>query len=384
MDKKAWTYQLAKQIEQRGADKASWYVGWRDPAGVLRCKSCGPGKVGKSAATKLADTIHSQLVTGTYEAKERKTWADFRQDYETKILARFDLLSRTAARQSLDAFERVAKPKLVAAITADVVDKFTTDRMKDAGIMGRKVSPATVNRDLRYVRLVLKIAHEWGLIARVPKIRFLKQPQKLPTYMPSDHFAAIYTACNVAQEPSGVPNVETAEWWRALLVTAYMTGWRVGQLLSLKWADIDLEANTAITRAEVVGNKGKRDERIPLHPVAVEHLKRLAGSFSTHVFPWNQDRRQLWPEFHRIQEAARLVDGSPMPKGGKNGWYGFHDVRRGFATMNAASMDLFQLQALMQHKALATTQGYVSMATRLQKPVNNLFVPTIPQIGETA
>ena len=291
MDKRTWVHRLAKQVEARGPGKASWYVGWRDPAGVLRCKSCGPGKIGKSAATKLADTIHSQLVTGTYQAKERRTWADFRKDYETKILARFDLLSRTAARQSLDAFERVAKPKLVAAITSDVVDKFTTDRMKDTGIMGRKVSPATVNRDLRYVRLVLNIAHEWGLIARVPKIRFLKQPQKLPTYMPSDHFAAIYTACNVAQEPSGIPNVATAEWWRALLVTAYMTGWRVGQLLSLKWADIDLEANTAITRAEVVGNKGKRDERIPLHPVAVDHLKRLTGSFSTHVFPWNQDRR---------------------------------------------------------------------------------------------
>lgn len=384
MDKRAWVHQLKQQVEKQGADRASWYVSWTDPAGKQQRKSCGPGKVGKSAANKLADSIHSQLVCGTYEAKERRTWVDFRKDYETKIAARFDVLSRTAARQSLDAFERVAKPKLVAAITADVVDKFTADRMKDAGIMGRKVSPATVNRDLRYIRLVLNIAHEWGLIARVPRIRFLKQPQKLPTYMPSDHFAAVYTACNVAQEPSAVPNVTTADWWRALLVTAYMTGWRISQLLSLKWSDIDLEANTAITRAEVVGNKGKRDERIPLHPVAVEHLKRLAGSFSTHVFPWNQDRRQLWPEFHRIQEAATLADGSPMPKGGKNGWYGFHDLRRGFATMNAASMDLFELQALMQHKTLATTQGYVSMSKRLQKPVNNLFVPSIPQIGETA
>ena len=73
-----------------------------------------------------------------------------------------------------------------------------------------------------------------------------------------------------------------------------------------------------------------------------------------------------------------------MPKGGKNGWYGFHDVRRGFATMNAESMDLFELQALMQHKTLATTQGYVAMAKRLQKPVSNLFVPSIPKIGETA
>ena len=47
-------------------------------------------------------------------------------------------------------------------------------------------------------------------------------------------------------------------------------------------------------------------------------------------FLWSRDRRQLWPEFHRIQNAAKLADGSPTPKGGKNGFYGFHDIRRGF------------------------------------------------------
>ncbi|MBC7821670.1 MAG: hypothetical protein IAG10_32695 [Planctomycetaceae bacterium] len=65
--------------------------------------------------------------------------------------------------------------------------------------------------------------------------------------------------------------------------------------------------------------QGKAGRADSIASLAVEHLKRLAGSFSTHVFPWNQDRRQLWPEFHRIQEAARLADGSPMPEGGKNG-----------------------------------------------------------------
>ena len=236
----------------------------------------------------------------------------------------------------------------MAAITSDFIDKFITDRMKDKGIGGKRVSPATVNRDLRYIWLVLNIAHEWGLIARVPRIRFFKQPQKLPTYLPPDHFAAIYTACQVAEQPSGVPNIATAEWWRALIVAAYMTDWRISQLLSLKWSDIDLESATAITRAEVVGNKRKRDEKIPLHPVVVDHLRRLVGSFSSHVFPWSRDRRQLWPEFHRIQNAAKLADGSPMPKGGKNGFYGFHDIRRGFATMNAASMDLFELGSAHQ------------------------------------
>lgn len=51
-----------------------------------------------------------------------------------------------------------------------------------------------------------------------------------------------------------------------------------------------------------------------------------------------------------------------MQKAGKNGgWYGFHDLRQGFATVNAASMNLFELQSLMQHRSLTTTQGYVNI-----------------------
>ena len=70
-------------------------------------------------------------------------------------------------------------------------------------------------------------------------------------------------------------------------------------------------------------------------------------------FPWDTNRRTIWDQFGKIQEGAKLADGKPLPRGGKGGYrYGFHDLRRGFATQNAAGMDLFQLQALMQHKSL--------------------------------
>ena len=36
-----------------------------------------------------------------------------------------------------------------------------------------------------------------------------------------------------------------------------MTGWRIGDMLGLARADVDLVAGTAITRWEAEGNKGK-------------------------------------------------------------------------------------------------------------------------------
>jgi hypothetical protein len=48
----AWIYQDYKQVKKHG-DAASWYVGWLDPEGKRRCKSCGPGEQGQRNTEKL-------------------------------------------------------------------------------------------------------------------------------------------------------------------------------------------------------------------------------------------------------------------------------------------------------------------------------------------
>jgi len=388
MDKRAWVGQLKKQVDAKGTDAAPWYVFWHDPDTCRqKCKSCGPGKVGKSSANRLADTIHSQLVTGTYQSLTNHSWEAFRDQYKSKIVARLAVRSRDAIQDTIAAIERVIGPKWVKSITTDAVDAFITKRLAEDGIRERKISPATVNKDLRNLRAMMNVAKEWGMVKAVPRMRFLKVSTKLPTYVSPEHFAAIYGACETAKAPAGIPNVSPADWWRALLTMASLTGWRVGQLLALQWSDIDLNTGEAITRAEAVGNKGKRDERIPLHPIVVEHLRRLAGSFDARVFPWNQHYRKLWPHFAAIQANTKIPgdkpnETKPLPQCGKNGWYGFHDIRRAFATFNAAQMDLFQLQALMQHKSLETTKSYVNMSNRLTDQVKALYVPPILQRAE--
>ncbi len=388
MDKRAWVHQLKSKVEKQGADAASWYVSWTDPNGKQCRKSCGPGRVGKSAANQLADKIHSQLVTNTYAAQQRATWEQFFERYTAHVESRYDEPSRKAAMLSLKTFARIAKPKLMKSIDTAKLDDFIGKRLKET-ITNKKrgtvrtVSLATVNRELRYVnrelryvKAAMRLASDWGYVEKIPRMRFLKPQQKLPTFVSAEHFAAMLEACEVATMPEA-PNVSPAEWWRGLLVMLYMTGWRIGQTLKLKREDIDFEAGTALSRADA--NKGRRDQSIPLHPLVVEYLRPLAATFSPTLFPWGHHNRTLWEEFGRIQTAAKLVGGKPMPKSGKNdGWYGFHDLRRGFATVNAASMNLFELQGLMQHKSLETTRGYVNMAAGLNKAVGNLFVPSIP------
>jgi integrase len=162
------------------------------------------------------------------------------------------------------------------------------------------------------------------------------------------------------------------DWWRALLVMAYMTGWRIGSLLALRREDVNLEQGYAVSRAG--DNKGKRDQRIPLHVLVVEHLTKIV-SFSPLVFAWDRSRRALFDEFAAIQLAAGVRPDGPKRR------YGFHDLRRAFATLNAGRLTPDVLQTLMQHKAYQTTQRYINMAQQLNSAVPALFVPTLPKVS---
>ena len=153
----------------------------------------------------------------------------------------------------------------------------------------------------------------------------LKEPKKLVRYVTPEDFAKIYQGCAAAKFPDNLP-CTPADWWRGLLTFAYMTGWRVFEVLSLRRHDLDLAAGTAITRAE--DNKGRRDEVAPLHPVVIEHLKCVA-TFDTLVFPWNHHERTLWSEFDRIQIQAGIH--LPCHESHEHTaachLYGFHDLR---------------------------------------------------------
>jgi hypothetical protein len=81
-----WVFQDPKQVSKHGAEAAAWSVGWYDPEGNRRCKACGPGTVGKRNAEKVAKKIEAELLTGTYQSNEKKTWADFRQEYQTRVM----------------------------------------------------------------------------------------------------------------------------------------------------------------------------------------------------------------------------------------------------------------------------------------------------------
>ena len=373
---KAWVYQKAEDIRDQGEEAAPWLVGWLEPDGRRRSKTTGPGPKGKKLAQRLACKITAELMTGTYDMKPRVLWDDFVKEYDRRVLSGLRPATRQVSLEALANFKRHVKPQRVFAIDTGHIDDFIGRRRLDRGKKrGTTAGPNTINKDLRRLRAALACAVEWGYLSRLPRFRMEKVVKRLPRYVTPEHFAALYKACDGAKLPRGLP-YPAADWWRALLVFAYMTGWRISDLLGLCREDLDLEGGYAVTRGD--DNKAARDEKVKLSAVVVEHMRRLA-SFEQMAFPWPHHRDTLDIEFDRIQRAAEIH----LSCHGRHEHtpschtYGFHDLRRAFATMNAARLTPDALQTLMRHKSYETTKVYINMARQIDEAVQSLYVPEV-------
>ncbi len=137
----------------------------------------------------------------------------------------------------------------MCSIRAETIDDYVAKRRLEKGKKPKsKVSPATINRELRHLKSALRIAHDWGYLPVVPKLRKVREEHRIGAIIAVDHFKAFYDACSTdARMPEGLAT-PPGDWWQALLVFAITTGWRIDEMLSLRRDDIDLKTGAVMTR----------------------------------------------------------------------------------------------------------------------------------------
>jgi integrase len=368
---KAWVFQAHHDKVKHG-DAAPWCAGWYDPDGTKRSKKFST----KNLAERHARKMEGQLEAGTYQGIGRKKWAEFRAEYEAKILPRLAGGTQEVTKSTLSNFERVARPGKVASITAATIDGYVAKRSQERGKRPKSIiSPATVNRELRHLKAVLNVAVDWGYLAKVPKIKRVREEERIGRIVTQEHLKAMFDACHVAAMPDGL-HCPAGDWWQALLVFAITTGWRIEEILSFRRADLDLRTGQIVTRAP--DNKGGRDDTDFLPAPVVEIIKTVVG-FGTFVFEWPHDRKRIWQQFHAVQEAADIK--LPCPDADRHEctdachFYGFHALRRGYATLNVERMSAPELQRKMRHRSFTTTLRYIGLADKMKAAADKVYVP---------
>lgn len=92
---------------------------------------------------------------------------------------------------------RVGAETPIVEITAQRIAQYERDRVVEKSKLGRLVTPSTVNRELAILRHLLRLAEEWGYIAKVPKIRLAREPEGRLRFLAEDEIAE--DACREAK-----------------------------------------------------------------------------------------------------------------------------------------------------------------------------------------
>ncbi|HEX8139033.1 MAG TPA: site-specific tyrosine recombinase XerD [Pyrinomonadaceae bacterium] len=235
------------------------------------------------------------------------------------------------------------------------------------------LAPSTVSRAVSAARGLFRFLMLDGHIKSHPA-EDLSTPQKgshLPRFLTEEEMDRLLR----------VPDIETAEGLRdrAMLELMYATGLRVSELVSVKLADLDLDAGLINCHG-----KGSKERRVPLGKSATHWLERYiavrarAGKGASPRLFVNSagaalTRQVAWAMIKRYAARSGLSNISP------------HTLRHSFAThLLQRGADSRSVQAMLGHSDISTTQIYTHITDRHMRETYDRFHPRARSNGASA
>jgi integrase len=166
------------------------------------------------------------------------------------------------------------------------------------------------------------------------------------------------------EEVMALARAASSEQDAAIFLAAAFTGLRRGELLALRWRDVDFTASTVRVRASFAGGqlttpKSGKARSVPLAPEVAHALARLT----------DRENRNGDDDLVFAALAGGYLDGSALRRR-----YGtalaraglrpvrFHDLRHTFGTRMIAVADIRRVQEWMGHAHVQTTMRYLHYA----------------------
>ena len=152
----------------------------------------------------------------------------------------------------------------------------------------------------------------------------------------------------------------------AIFMTAAFTGLRRGELIALRWRDVDFAGSLVRVRASYAGGaltapKSGKVRSVPLAPEVAKALAKLS----------QRERFTGVDELVFAGETGSYLDGSALRRRYKQALYDaalrslrFHDLRHTFGTRMIAKADIRRVQEWMGHADIQTTMRYLHYAPR--------------------
>jgi integrase len=282
-------------------------------------------------AERWARALESEMDKGQFisiDEAQRSTLGDLIARYLVEITPTMKGATEDTIRLKAIMRRSIASWSM-ANLSAARVAVFRDERLKE-------VSAGTVIRELAYLSSIINHARrEWGINVPNP-VQMVRKPQSPPSrgrVLASEEVSKLLQAL----EPTG----RRSHWTRPAVQLALATAMRRGELLSLRWEHIDLNARTAF----LPDTKNGDSRTVPLSSVATQVLAELPRHISGVVLPVKFFT--LDAAFNRGVARAGLKD------------VRFHDLRRTAITRMAERLpNVIELAAVSGHKSLMVLKQY--------------------------
>lgn len=203
----------------------------------------------------------------------------------------------------------------------------------------------SINNYLGMLGKCLNCAEEWGLIKHSPKIKPLKVPPQ------SFHFFTEEEYEKLLEEARGM----NQEFYEMVLFTL-RTGVRVGELMALRWEDVDFKNRSVTIRRSIVNGiiGSPKNNKIRIIPLSSDILEVLKDKKKKNLTLINFNIFDTKKSRFSLNRALKRASGNLMFKVG-----GWHDLRHTFASKLANNgISLQVIQILLGHSDLKMTQRY--------------------------
>lgn len=282
-------------------------------------------------AEKWARQIEADMDKGSYinsTLSEKTTFGELIERYLREVTPLMRGAKADSIRLKAIMRRSIAKENM-ATLTPSKIAKYRDERLTE-------IAPSTVVRELAYFSSIINHARrEWGINTSNPVLSVRKptQPQGRSRVLSYDEERMLLQAC----EPKANRNIYT----RPFIILALETAMRRGEILNLRWENIDYSKRTAFLKL----TKNGESRTVPLSTRAIDTLQALPRSIDGRVLPINF--AALETNFKRARERARLEN------------LRIHDLRHTAITRLADKLpNLIELSAVSGHKSLAMLKRY--------------------------
>jgi integrase len=243
------------------------------------------------------------------------------------------------------------------------LERFKQKRLKDG------LKKSSINREIGLLKSMLKTAVKWELTdknaAKEARLFKLDEPQSERVLSQEEEFKLL-VACDESELRYRAPHL------KSVILIALCTGLRRGEILRLKWADIDFDQNALIVRKSKT--KFGRGRRVGLNSLL---RQTLVSSFEKEHGEWvfpspkrfqkpDEAERHIGDVKNAFRRAVRVSGIDPIT---------FHQLRHTFCSRLAdGGVPMPVIQDLAGHASIIMTRRYTHPSEELKQKAVEMLV----------